>query len=254
MNDRLEDRARMMIRSFKNFVSAGSGVDLFDYQLDPADSILNSIQQQLGLTIVIIFPRMSGKDELLAHLVSYLMRMLNDKDHSIIEINSSEVMHDIAFSRLVEKVSTNVLTRARWLKYKEVVGIGTCLTTFLYPGQDAGYPILPADLLFIVNDAQNILPDYFDEEYFNLAFTNNITRVICGSSWDDKSLLSREAKKALVSEKTDGIKRVFKVSADEVAKVKQGYGEMVAEVSEMMGKNNQYVLSQYYGKEIITGD
>ena len=43
------------------------------YQKAPLKRIMESIEQHLGDTIVLVFPRQSGKDELLVQLKAYLL-------------------------------------------------------------------------------------------------------------------------------------------------------------------------------------
>jgi hypothetical protein len=180
------------IRSFSGFVSEGCGVDLYDYQLQPARAILESVRLDQGLTFVLNFPRQSGKDELLAHLEAYLMRMSNDKDRAILEVNSNIDNHRIAILRLEERLSSNVFTRSRWVGVGDDIAIDKCRTTFLCADGVPDGNVTPANLLFIVNDAQDIWPAWFDMEFSHLAARPKLTRLICGSSWDDQSLLSRE--------------------------------------------------------------
>ena len=84
--NRLERQIRAWMRNFKNFTSGAGGVKLHRYQLEPAEAILESVRLGQGLEFAVIMPRQAGKDEMLANLKVYLMRMLADKDRSIVEV------------------------------------------------------------------------------------------------------------------------------------------------------------------------
>ncbi|HBG74698.1 MAG: hypothetical protein A2X25_11745 [Chloroflexi bacterium GWB2_49_20] len=238
------------IRSFSGFVAEGCGVDLYDYQLLPAQAVLESVRLGQGLTFVLNFPRQSGKDELLAHLQAYLMRMSNDKDRTILEVNSNLENHRIALWRLEERLSSNVFTRSRWARLGDTVAIDKCRTTFLPADGVPDGKVAPASLLFIVNDAQDIWPAWFDMEFSHLAARPKLTRLVCGSSWDEQSLLSREIRHARRDEDKDGIQRLFRITALDVGKENQNYANFIDDVVQRYGRENPLVKTQYFSEEV----
>jgi CRISPR/Cas system-associated endonuclease/helicase Cas3 len=86
-SDRLIHEVRKFLSSLRSYARRGSAIDLYPYQVEAGDAILRSIRERLGLTFVLMFPRQSGKDELLAQLTSYLMRLLSDRERTIIVVN-----------------------------------------------------------------------------------------------------------------------------------------------------------------------
>ena len=58
-----------------------------------------------------------------------------------------------------------------------------------------------ADLLLIVNEAQDISPAVYDKNFAPMCASTNATRVFCGTVWTSHSLLSREKTAALQAEK-----------------------------------------------------
>lgn len=219
-----------VLESFKNFVSEGCGVDLYDYQLQAARAILDSIRLDLGLTIVMNFPFQSGKDELLAHLAAYLMRMLNDQERNILEINTTDEYHLVAVMRLGDRLNSNTLTQFRWKMDGMNFSIDKCRTIFLsMEAISVGEPA-PADLLLIVNEAQIILPTQYDRFISQLSLGRNLTRVICGTKYDYGCLLSTQITQAIRAEAKDGIRRFFNVTETQVCKENKVYERFVNEL------------------------
>lgn len=68
------------------FIEALNGIRLYQYQVESFMAIWKSIINQLGLTFVVIFSRQSGKDEMIANLVVYLLSRFHDRDATISEI------------------------------------------------------------------------------------------------------------------------------------------------------------------------
>lgn len=228
-------RSDEVLRSFSKFVSEGCGIRLYDYQLQPARAILDSIRLKQGLTIVLVFPSMSGKDELLAQLEVYLMRMLNDLKMSIVVVNSSDSDTLIAVMRLGDRINTNVFTSYYW----KMVGMDFVLgegRTIFYSMEalNVGEPT-QANLLLIVNEAQNKYPDEFDQLNETLTSGRKVTRIICGSKYGSQSLLSREIKRAIHDEQKDGIKRLFKVTEAQARKENKPLDFTLANIDDLIG-------------------
>ena len=214
-------RSRMILRSFSTFVSEGCGIDLFYYQLHPARAILESVRLNQGLTFVLDFPPHSGKDELLVHLKVYLLRMLNDKDRTMIEVNNYCEDQIEAIDRLGNSLHRNILTRGRWVQESSILSIGKCSTLFLCADDITDGRSIKADLLLIFNNANDLPPTQYDKINKHLSARRKITRVLCGFDWGEGSLMSREREQAILAEQNDGIKRFFQVTEGQAKKEMQ---------------------------------
>ena len=69
------------IGQFSSFVL---GLPLFDYQLQPLYPIIDSIRHQYGREYLLLFSRQSGKNEAMAHLLVYMLNMLQRKGGSMV--------------------------------------------------------------------------------------------------------------------------------------------------------------------------
>ncbi len=147
-------------RTSQDFTRKGGGMTMRSYQLAPARAILESIRLSLGLDFVVIMPRQAGKDELLAHLKAYLMRVMCRKDRGIVEVNPTYKPQTIdAMLRLENRLDANLLTASRWKKRSDFMRmIGGCRTAFYSGDGQANVVGATADLCLIINEAQDILP------------------------------------------------------------------------------------------------
>jgi len=225
----LDKRIRTWVRTFEDFTAKGGGVKLHQYQLEPALAILESVRLNRGLEIVVVMPRQAGKDEMLAALEIYLMRMLCDKDRNIVEVNPTYKPQTIgAILRLENRMDSNLLTRAPWKKRSDHYRmIGSCRTVFLSGDGQANVVGATANLLLVINEAQDILPATYEKKFSPMAASRNATRVFCGTVWTSSTLLAQMARACREAEKADGIKRVFWYTAEDVRKENQGFGEFV---------------------------
>ncbi len=83
----LTETIAAILRSFENFCFRGGSIKMWKYQLEPAQAIIDSVLKRKGLTFVVIISRQSGKDEMLANLLAYLLRLLSHIEAKMIVAN-----------------------------------------------------------------------------------------------------------------------------------------------------------------------
>jgi hypothetical protein len=169
-------------------------------------------------------PRQAGKDELLTALEISLMRMLCDKDRNIVVVNPTYKPQTIgAILRLENRMDANLLTRGRWTKRSDHYRmIGSFRTVFLSGDGQANVVGAIANLLLVINEAQDILPATYEKKFSPMAASRNATRVFCGTVWTSSTLLAQMARVCREAEKADGIKRVFGIPPRMCAKRTRG--------------------------------
>lgn len=234
-----DSRSDEVLRSFQSFVSEGCGIELYDYQLQPARAILDSVRMGLGLTIVLEFPERSGTDELLAQLETYLMRMVDDLRHNIVVLNPTDEANLTSVMRLGDRLKSNIFTSFSWKMVGMNFILGRCRTVFysmeaIIPGKPN-----PASLLLIVNEAENIHPEVFDHLNVLLTEGRKLTRLICGSEYDVDGFMPREIGRAIQDEKMDGIKRFFKVTEAQARKENKVLDFTLANLGELYGEREK---------------
>ena len=239
-------------RTFDRFTARAGGIQMRDYQLEAAQAVLDSIRLHHGHTIVIIFSRQSGKDELAANLKAYLMARFIDKEVGIVEVNPTYKPQTInAIDRLEDRLSTNLLTRIHWHKRSDFMRkFGKVRVSFLSGDSQANVVGAVASLLMIVNEAQDIQPEVYDKRFAPMVASTNATRVMMGTPWTSQTLLARELRAARQAEKSDGIRRVFQYDAKDVGKILPAYKKHVAAEIAKLGREHPLIKTQYFNEEI----
>ena len=108
---------RRMCRDITIFSDWASEIVLRDYQAEVAQAVINSIRQRAGRSIVVIFPRQSGKNEVQAQIECYMLNMLRDRDAEMVKASPTWKPQSINAMRRLERVlERNMLTAKIWKK------------------------------------------------------------------------------------------------------------------------------------------
>jgi hypothetical protein len=234
------------------FISRADPIKLRKYQLDVAMTIIHSIRNQQGNSIIVQFPRQSGKNELQAQLEAYLLRLFSPLDAEMVKVSPTWKPQTLnAMRRLQRVLERNLLTRGRWVKESGYIyRLDTARIFFLSGSPTANVVGATASTLLQCDEAQDVIPAKWDKDFSPMAASTNATRVFWGTAWTSKTLLSRERRAAEAAEKEDGIRRVFVINADQVAEEVPAYGKFVREQVAKLGRNHPMVKTQFYGEEI----
>ncbi|HCC78009.1 MAG: hypothetical protein A2X25_06840 [Chloroflexi bacterium GWB2_49_20] len=248
----LHSRLRKVLGSLEEYARLGTGITLRPYQLQAANAIIASIQNNAGLSFVLVLPRQSGKDEMIGQLIAYLMRCLSSKDRSIVVVNPTYKPQTInAILRLETCLSRNPLTRGQWRKRSDFMRqVGYCRTSFLSGDGQANVVGATASLLLVINEAQDIAPDIYDKNFAPMCASTNATRLLCGTVWTSSTLLSREMRRARREQEEDGTQRLFLLDADQVALLHKPYGLFVQGEIARLGRQHPVIKTQFFNEEI----
>jgi hypothetical protein len=244
--NRQEQEASKDIAKFSKLVL---GVTLRPYQLKVARAIVKSVYNKDGHTFVIIFSRQSGKDELLANLLLYLMGRFFYWGAEMVCTQPTFKPQTInAMERLRKRGTIFGRNLARTAGY--IMRMGQARVSY-FSGEPAANQVgATADRLLIINEAQDIDPGLYDKRFAPMASSGNATRVFSGTSWTSDTLLAREMRSALRAQKKDKVQRVFIVDCDEVAKSNKWYEKYVKSEIEKLGRQHPLIRTQYFCEEI----
>jgi len=233
------------------FTRALNNIQLRPYQIEPLNAILDSVYHHRGDTFILIFSRQSGKDELLANLIVYLLYRLHGQSASIIcaqpTFNPQTIL---AMARLEARLNT------LWFKkmYERKGGCFYCLgrarCTYYSADPTANVVGATARTLLIVNEAQDVDARVYDKNFAPMAAAGNATKIFCGTSWTSNTLLSRELRFAEAAQKADGRRRVFIVTGEEVSRCNPYYARHMAGELARFGRNHPLIRTQYFCEEI----
>jgi hypothetical protein len=241
-----------LLTNITSFCIHASGITLRSYQVGIACAVVDSIINRKGLSIVVMLPRQSGKNELQAQLQTYLLTLFSQLHGEMVMISPTWKPQSLnAMRRLERNLKRNLITRDRWKRRDGYVyNMDTANCYFLSGSPEANIVGATASILLDIDEAQDILPSKFDKEISPMGASTNVTTLFCGTAWTSTTLLARELRAAAEAEAQDGQQRVFRVTADEVSKEVKEYGAYVAKQIAKLGRNHPLIKTQYYCEEI----
>jgi len=240
------------LRKVGTFTRVFGGIKLRAYQQAAANAIVNSVLLNQGLSIVVMFPRQSGKNLMQAQLEVYLMALLSEQGAEMVKLSPTYQPQSLnAMRRLETALEANFLTRGNWHKSAgNHYRFHKSHLTFLSAAPGSNIVGATASTLLSLDEAQDIEIAKYDKQIAPMAASTNATRVFWGTAWSAQTLLARELRAAREAEARDGIRRVFQISAEEVRAEVPAYGMFVDEQIARMGRNHPMVRSQFFSEEI----
>lgn len=248
----LEKALKKLLKDVVVFTQHTGGLQLRTYQQAVARAIVRSVISGAGRSFVVIFPRQSGKNELQAQLLTYLLTLFSGVRAEIVQISPTyKPQTTNAMARLEGTLSANLLTRERWARqYGHIYRVGGARVTFLSGSPTANIVGATASTLLSVDEAQDILIDKYDKEIAPMAASTNATRVFWGTAWTAETLLAREERAARRLQTQDGIRRVWRLTCEDIALEVPAYGAFAADQVARLGRNHPMVRTQYYSEDI----
>lgn len=243
------------LRLVTNFTRVFGGIKLRAYQQAAANAIVQSVLQNQGLSIVVMFPRQSGKNLMQAQLEVYLMALLGYTGAEMVKLSPTYQPQSLnAMRRLETALEANCLTRGNWHKSAgNHYRLNKAHLTFLSAAPGSNIVGATASTLLSLDEAQDIEIAKYDKQIAPMAASTNATRVFWGTAWSGQTLLARELRAARAAEARDGIRRVFQINAEDVRREVPEYGIFVDDQVARLGRSHPMVRSQFFSEEIDFG-
>ena len=240
------------LRQVEYFSRVFGSISLRRYQLDAANAIVDSVLRQQGHSIVVMFPRQSGKNMLQAQLEVYLMALMGRQGAEMVKLSPTYQPQSLnAMRRLETALQANYLTHDQWHKSAgNHYRFKNAHLTFLSAAPGSNIVGATASTLLQLDEAQDISIEKYDKQIAPMAASTNATRVFWGTAWTGQTLLARELRAAKQAEVRDGIRRVFHLSAEDVRAEVPAYGHVVDEQVARLGRSHPMVRSQFFSEEI----
>jgi hypothetical protein len=240
----------LLLQDIAVFCAQASALQLRSYQLSVAQTVIESVLHHQGRSIVVMFPRQSGKNEVQAHIEAYLLAMLSLQTAEMVKISPTWKPQSLnAMHRLERVLKGNIITRRLWHKENGYCYcFGKARLVFLSGSTEANIVGATANALLEVDEAQDVGIEKYDREIAPMAASTNATRVFWGTAWTSQTLLARELEAARKAELQDGCKRVFVCTADEVSAEVPAYGQFVAAQITRFGRNHPMIRTQYFSE------
>ena len=224
---------------------------LRSYQIDPATAVIDSILANDGEQFAVMFSRQSGKDEMLAQLVAYVLMAHREEGGSIVLAAptfhpQATLMRDRLYDRLRPNFSEPLLR----VRHGYIVQLGAATARFLSASAHANQRGQTASLLLVANEAQDIDPVVWDTVFTPMGASTNATSLLLGTAWRRDTLLARQIAHLSHLERQDNRTRVWKVGWQEVARVLPAYGRHVEQQIEQLGRNHPAIRTEYFLEEL----
>jgi hypothetical protein len=262
----MQDTLRILLGDVLLFSQYLSGIRLRSYQQNVARAIVDSVVHARGLNFVVMFPRQSGKNELQAQIEAYLLTLYSQTPGpaampaaisgqapaEMVKVSPTWKPQSLnAMRRLERTLRRNLLTRDIWQKESGYIyAVGQARITFLSGAPTANIVGATASLLLECDEAQDVQIAKWDKDIAPMAASTNATRVFWGTAWTTTTLLARELRNAERAQERDGVQRVFRIRAQDLAAEVPAYQAFVQEQVARLGATNPLVLSQYFSTEI----
>lgn len=243
---------KAMLEKPNEFTQYLSGLRLRSYQQGVLESVFASVLNNNGFTFVVMFPRQSGKNELQAHLEVYLMTLLSYTPTELVKVSPTLKPQALTSMHRFERVARkNLLVKSIWKKEgSNSYRIGESRITFLSGSPTSNIVGATASGLLEVDEAQQISIEKYDRDISPMSASTNATHVFWGTAWTSITLLGRELRAAQTAEAGDGIRRVFRLTADEVSTEVEAYRHHVEEKIARLGRSHPAVRTQYFSEEV----
>lgn len=248
MSSRLH-RALRSIDAFSRFTMPAHA--LRGYQLEAAVPLATHLLGRSGEQFAIAFSRQSGKDEMLAQVIAWVLLRNADRGGTIvIAAPTLRPQALISRDRLRDRLLANPITAPLTRVSDRTISVGKARAVFVSAARTANARGLTADLGLIANEAQDIRPGVWDAVFDPMAASTNATTIFMGTVWTRNTLLARQMHHLGHKQRQDGIQRVFLVPWQRVAEDIPTYGNRVRSRIEHLGEQHPFIRTEYFLEEL----
>jgi hypothetical protein len=219
------------------------------YQVEAVEAVVEACLQRRGLEFLWIFPRQSGKDEAIAHMVVYLMFLLQRRGGNIIHVYPTFPQISTGLNRLEARLD-NPLTTGRWLKAANPArrSLGKVSCTFFSAHPQAKAEGATAHPLLIINETQDTSQVIIDRRFNPMRAANNATCLYVGTVRTNSDFLWQVKSRLERLQAGDGRQRLFMVSPEIVGRENPAYLTFVQNQVQLLGRQHPLIKSEYFNE------
>lgn len=240
-----------ILLSLRLFSQTVIQLPLRDYQLGPAEAVIESIMSNAGREFLWVFPRQSGKDETIAQMMAYLLMLLSRSEVSVIHTYPTATQISVGVTRLEARMS-NIWTSGRsWSKSKPTRrGLNSAQCAFFSGHPQARSEGATANLLLVVNEVQDHNEVIVERRFTPMRSSTNATALYVGTVRTTADYLWRTKRRLEKLEAEDGRQRVFIVSPGDVGAENEHYAAFVAGQVRQRGRQHPIVRTEYFNEPV----
>ncbi len=219
---------------------------LYGYQLVPLRAIVDSVLNQKGTEFLLVFPRQSGKNEAVAHLLVYLLVLLQRRGGQALFGAIADGLG--RGRRRLEERLENPWTSGAWQREQrpQRVRFGRAAVAFLSTHPRAASRGETADHLLIIDEAQDQDANHIEAVFTPMRAAHNATAVYLGTVRQTSDFLWRKKQELEAAQTLDGVRRVFIVSPEEVTAENKAYEQFLAAQVARYGREHPIIAAEYF--------
>jgi hypothetical protein len=235
-----------IIKDYRLFSKVVLNMPLHAYQRAPYSAVLRSVLHKHGREFLWLFPRQTGKNETLAHLIVYLLTLLQLKGGNVLfaAIGDGTVR---AFKRVEDRLD-NELHRGHWRRLARPMGLalGKAHALFLSSHPSAFVRGETAHWLLVIDELQDNDPIHLEQVFTPMRAAQNATWLGMGTTRTRHDALWLKKRELHRLEREDGHQRVFIVKPEDVTAENPHYARFLAQQIRKHGRQHPIVASEYF--------
>jgi hypothetical protein len=223
---------------------------LYEYQRRPVEAVVDSVLRRQGLEFLLIFPRQSGKNEAVAHLLVYLLNVLQRTGGNIVFGATGDGLGR-GIRRLEQRLD-NGLNRGRWRRGSRPVrrALGKASVIFMSTHPLAASRGETADWLLVIDEMQDQLPAHLEAVFEPMRAAHNASALYIGTVRLTTDALWLKRLELLRAEQADERPRVFVVGPEQVVAENRAYGRFLEGKVARLGRRHPIVASEYFNEPV----
>ena len=235
------------LSDIRNFSGQVIKLPLRQYQLRPADAILDSVLHGKGLTFAVMMSRQAGKNELSAQLEAYLLNLYRRRGGGIVKGSPTFKPQTVnSILRLSDRLNNSWNRKEFRRREGYIIQLGNSRAFFFSADPASKVVGATASLLLEGDEVQDIAPAKWDKDFTPMGASTYVTTVLYGTAWTSTTFLAQSVAFLKQQQAKDGIRRVFEVTADEVGKEVPAYGTFVKNQIARLGRKHPLVRTQFF--------
>lgn len=235
-----------LLRDIELFSRHIIGVPLRAYQVEPLRAIIDAVLNQKGYEFLLVFPRQSGKNEAVAHLLVYLLTVLQRHGGQIVYGAMGDSLGR-GMRRLEERLDTP-WTTGHWHKEAHPVRyrLGSAAVVFVSSHPRAASRGETAHHLLVIDEAQDQYGAHIEAVFTPMRAAGNATAVYLGTVRLATDYLWTKKRELEEATALDGIRRVFMVGPEEVVAENPAYGRFLEAQVQRYGRHHPIIAAEYF--------
>ncbi|MGH2536513.1 MAG: hypothetical protein ACRDHL_03875 [Candidatus Promineifilaceae bacterium] len=244
----LNEAIRRQLTDISGFSELVIGLPLYGYQTTPLQAVLGSVLGRQGLEYLLVFPRQSGKNEAVAHLLVYLLNVLQRTGGNLVFGATGDGLGRM-MNRLESRLS-NPWNGEHWAKAARPARrlLGESAVVFLSTHRSAASRGETAHWLLVVDELQEQDGHHLEAVFEPMRAANNATALYIGTVKSRSDALWSKKEELEAAAAADGRQRVFITSAEEVCTQNPHYAAFLAAKVARFGRRHPIIASEYFNE------